>query len=477
MAYTVEQLKLMLAENRWKRYRERDLSIKVGETTHTVRVLTRAITNVPREDLDAMKAAMTSYTSAKNDWGTATNSVENPLVDEKEQAGTWYAGLVEVRKEALQEEGRPTWNLYQTLYSGAVATAYYAVENSCRYTVEHKRHVAVGGMITLPSNADGITYSIAAENYDPDSGGWNIIEIKRTRKYQEIAAYTSDLRADYVESTTRQEGVTTQGLTSMAEEAGKTKSQRKQKDDDCTVTADTSVRTHADQTVTETLLTPREKRVTTIHTQATAAAAEPASISDVTEGTYKRVRNRPTEVPSRTETTVEEGTATSRRWSYTFATRAGTVSVWRGVNATSTEFTTDIGLASLTSTPGYENHVEKEESPEYKDRWNYTIIKRPVINSTTYADSDWENFGEERLQLVDPEGRAYNVVKVWTSSPSKAIGYAHGTWTSSGSYGQTATGYVKTGAYGGHRTDRFGLGLGRWLGVRVELSKTAFGIP
>jgi hypothetical protein len=193
------------------------------------------------------------------------------------------------------------------------------------------------------------------------------------------------------------------------------------------------------------------------------------------DGEAKTVRITPTEFKDRARTEEETRTAVALNWSFNFATRYGTVYVWMGRNATATDFAAAESAALLGATT--DNSVTKQKSAQFKDRFDYEIVKRPFLDTSTYQDTGWEGFGEEKFDNVDVQGRAYRVVKVRTSNRSKASGYAQGTWASTGSYGQTSANYALTGQYGGATRGYWYLGLGRWVGVRVELLKTDFGLP
>jgi len=226
----------MLAENRWRRYREQDRYVQIdGETEIDLKVVVRVIPDVPRESLDAMKSHLATVAT-----------VTNPLVDGRPLAGEWQMGFVEVRWERLDNQQVNTCNLYQTLWqAGSSSQDYVVTERSCRYKVEIK--VIFSGSefpdIPVPVDEAGVVYRLIGRNRDDQTGVYEFVIEKRTRLFQTTGTYTSAQNDALSETTTERTGITNQGTTTITEETGKSKSKRLSVNEDCSRDETVQVRT------------------------------------------------------------------------------------------------------------------------------------------------------------------------------------------------------------------------------------------
>ena len=213
--------------------------------------------------------------------------------------------------------------------------------------------------------------------------------------------------------------------------------------------------TAKNQGATSTSASFIERSTEALNTQGTALGGVTSSAA----GSVVTIRNRPTpfgkfETVSRTEYGI------SREWTFTYKDRTGTVTVYAGLNCTDGQVAAKI--ATLSDVTNNSVHKQMNRFGLY----DYAITIRP--SSETISPDDWEGFGNSEVSgIKDKKGRAFLIKIVRTKSRSKAENFVNtapgGDWFTTDSFGKYGTG-------------PFYLGRGRWIGVRVQASKTDFGI-
>ena len=140
-------------------------------------------------------------------------TVADPNADGLTYAGTWQI--------VSTEDGRILQNpqvqgIVQTLRLGTHTAEDVDSENNSRYNVDRTFHFLTNEIPTLPSDTDGITYTLSSVSYDKERGGYNTSIEKRTVKYRnEDGQQTRVSRLQ--EGTERQQlGVTTEEVDTLS---------------------------------------------------------------------------------------------------------------------------------------------------------------------------------------------------------------------------------------------------------------------
>ena len=194
----------------------------------------RYIPGVRMEDFDALMAYL-----AANPTHVGLSVSQNS----QDRDGTWTHVLCWV--EDL--EGEPA--LFELLQKGVgLTTAWLDSGEDCRYDVDRKYYVDVLTLPALPANDEdaGITYRMGQVSYDRESARRTAYVEKRTRLYQKIDAYESDVQHGAVNVRSEHLGVKTGdvtasgtsgsavGLQSMTVDQGIRKRRARSRNADCT---------------------------------------------------------------------------------------------------------------------------------------------------------------------------------------------------------------------------------------------------
>jgi len=237
---STETIQEHVAENKWLHYREQDKVVRsLGGHAISIRMVTRVLKSIQRADVDAIKTYLNAITT-----------VPAPLVDSRPMEGVWFYGGLEVREEALGSDRVQTYNLYQKLFQGDYAQAFYTSADNCEYKIETQIYFGASTPPVLPAGADGITHRIVYRDYDSDFGGHLFVVEKRSRKYQTTGQYTSEESAGRTTLTTDQKGVTSDDdhlVPDITQENGKVKQQRINDNNDCSRDVKTDTVTSSEQ--------------------------------------------------------------------------------------------------------------------------------------------------------------------------------------------------------------------------------------
>jgi len=141
------------------------------------------------------------------------STVADPNADGLTYAGTWQV--------VSTEDGRILQNpqvqgIVQTLRLGTHTAEDVDSENNERYNVDRTFHFLTNEIPTLPSDTDGITYTLSSVSYDKERGGYNTSIEKRTVKYRDEAGQQTRV-SPLQEGTERQQlGVTSQTVSTLS---------------------------------------------------------------------------------------------------------------------------------------------------------------------------------------------------------------------------------------------------------------------
>jgi hypothetical protein len=396
--------KELLTGNKWRLRKSDDLQGFADD------VLVRYVAAVKQDDIETLVAFLKKWTDGKNytdDTSAACATVATPMVHKgKTRSGTWYGGRITC-DWAEGENGLPELNLYQVLYKGNVTVSSVETENSCQYNVDTTYYFKVTSLPTCPASDPtlAINYELGGVSRDSETGTYTCWIAKRTRLYQKVAEYTSQIDASETILSTHHRGVKSGdkddagadiGLNSVAAAvAGEIREQHRQKNADCSQDIDEVRRQSTDQTATGSgtsdrkLVTAAETTTELRHTAAAAAVADPVPSA----GEIKEVVNRTLPYKDRYETVVQTRTVTDQQFARGVVSAAETLAETRHSAA----------AAAVTNPPvpgaGEIKEVQNNPTP-YASRTETVERTRTAIDQTATADGKHDQKEENYDETV-----------------------------------------------------------------------------
>jgi len=340
----LKQIREILAERKWK------IDTSVDKDGLNPDLVLRYLEDFSREDIDALRVYLKTYTSADN--AAASETVTDPMKGTQgHRSGTWYGGQVYLKEVPRDSGPGKVLRLYQELFAGETTVGTVVVENGCRYVVEiYETFFGKTTLPTVPASTSGVSYRIEAFRVDEKHKTYSGYVEKRTRVAQDVAEYVSEVSAAQSVATTEKLGTTDAAALPIVEATGKINRRRVTKNDDCTVDVKKDSITPKDQTIIEKEESAAKSVSRETHTEASAALAEPSQ----TDGQINRVSNQETEAGN-VRTTAE--TITPKDQTITEKEECAARSVER---TTHTEATSP--LPDPTDVAGEINRVSNQET-------------------------------------------------------------------------------------------------------------------
>jgi hypothetical protein len=370
--------KELLASNKWQLLESDDFQGFAED------VLTRYIEDVRQEYLDTLVVFLKTWTDANNytdDTTPAAPTITTPMVQKgKTRAGVWYGGRISYKW--VEVDKLPKLRLFQTLYKGNVTVASVETENSCSYNVDTTYYFKVPTLETLPA-ADvtlAINYERGGVSRDPETGTYTYWIAKRTRLYQKIAEYTSQIDAEEKVLSTHHRGVKAGdkddagadiGLNSMtAAVAGESREQHREKNADCSQDINETRRQITDRETDRSVVRADE----TLDEEQHSAAAVPVTDPPVPiDGEIKEAINEVTPFKDRTKTTISTRTVVDQTFDRGVVTAAETLA--------ETRHTAAAGTVTDPPVPAAGEIKEAENRPTpYKNKTETIVRTRTAVN-------------------------------------------------------------------------------------------------